>query len=100
MEINVYNIMDLIYTFPKTYNVFEVNNNTDIFCGELVTIKTSLVSSPVFIKYQLRVNAIIFYISYNNNRIKCILFSNDYLKFNLFKGTNVILNGKYNQYNQ
>lgn len=100
MEINVYNIMDLIYTFPKTYNVFEVNNNTDIFCGELVTIKTNLVSSPVFIKYQLRVNAIIFYISYNNNRIKCILFSNDYLKFKLFKGTNVILNGKYNQYNQ
>lgn len=94
-DININTIDDLIYTFPKKYYIYELTED-NIFTGENVTIKGTLLSSPAFIKYNYRVNAIIFYIEKQNTRIKCILFSNDYLKFKLFKGTPVIINGKYN----
>lgn len=98
-ENNINSIDDLIYNYPKKYIIYEVNNNLDIFSGDLLTIKAILVSNPAFIKYQLRVNAIIFYILYNQYKVKCILFSSDYLKYKLFNGTRVILNGKYNPSN-
>ena len=95
-EININTIDDLILTFPKKYYIYELTED-DIFSGENVTIKGILLSNPAFIKYNFRVNAIIFYIVKQNIKIKCILFSNDYLKFKLFKGTQVIINGKYNK---
>ena len=98
-ENNINNINDLIFLFPKKYIIYDVKDDADIFEGEVLTIKAFLVSNPTFIKYQLRVNAIIFYILYNNSKIKCILFSSDYLKYKLFNGSKVILNGKYNPSN-
>ncbi len=95
-DLNINNIDDLINTFPKKYYIYELTDD-NFFSGENVTIKGILLSNPAFIKHNYHVNAIIFYIQKQNYKIKCILFSNDYLKFKLFKGTQVIINGKYSK---
>lgn len=89
-------IEDLLFTFPKSYFVYELNNDF-IFSGNYVTINAVLDTSPVFIKYKKNVNAIVFYVKANGYRLKCVSFASDYLRYKLFKNSNVTLYGRYKE---
>ncbi|MBE6137025.1 MAG: ATP-dependent DNA helicase RecG [Erysipelotrichaceae bacterium] len=93
---NINTIDDLLFTFPKSYLVYELNNDF-IFSGNYVTINAIVDTSPIFIKYRSRVNAIVFYAKTSEYRIKCVSFASDYLRYKLFKNTSVVLYGRYKE---
>lgn len=98
LELNKLNIKtpkELLYFFPKNYIIYELSCD-DVFDGNLKTIEVKLTSNPAFIKFKINLNAIIFYASYHNFNLKCVIFSNDYLKYKLFKNKVVTISGKYN----
>ena len=94
-EKNIYNVNDLLYYFPKKYDIFE-ENPTLLRSEEYTVIKGDLDSNPVFIKKRTNSYSIIFYFNCYGNRIKCITFGADYLKYKLHKGINCALYGRYN----
>ena len=91
---SIYTTEDVVLRFPKAYHFFEVDNSK-LFSGDVASVFATVSSRPYFIKYRRNVNAIIFYAYIDSSRIKCVIFSNDYLRFKLFEGTKVILTGKY-----
>ncbi len=91
---NIFTTEDMLLSFPKRYSFFEVDNSK-LFTGDVVSVSATICARPYFIKYKKNVNAIIFYAYIDSSRLKCIIFSNDYLRFKLFEGTNVILTGRY-----
>lgn len=96
---NIYTPEDLLLTFPKKYTIYEISNG-NIFTGEFVCFKGIIDSRPAFIKYRRNVNSIIFYALFNNIKIKCIIFSGDYLRFKLQKGISFIGYGRYKKENK
>lgn len=93
-------IEEALYTFPKEYKIYEIKNES-LLSGEFICIEGFLDSNPVFLNYRRHVNAIIFYLIVNNNqKVKCVIFSSDYLRYKLFKGVNVILYGRYKKENR
>lgn len=93
-ENNIFSVKDLISYFPRSYNIYEINHNT-LFTGEYTCIKGKLTASPIFIGYKRNVNTIIFYMIVDGYKIKCVMFSSDYLRYKLFKNTEVVLYGRY-----
>ena len=91
---NIFTANDLLYYFPRVYSIFEIDNNA-LKSGELTTIMGNLTSAPYFIKYRANVNAVILYLNILGETVKCVLFSSDYLRYKLFKGSMVMLYGKY-----
>ena len=96
---NIFSPEDLLLSFPKKYYIYEINNN-DLFSGDIVCFKAIIDSKPAFIKYRRNVNSVIFYVIVNNCRVKCIIFSGDYLKFKIQKGMQVVCYGKYKKENR
>lgn len=92
-------IEDALYTYPKSYTIYEIKNDF-VFSGEYLCISGILDSNPVFLKYRRNVNSIIFYIIVNNYKVKCVIFSSDYLRYKLYKGVKVILYGRFKKENK
>ena len=90
----IYSITDLVLRFPKKYDIFEVNNDS-IYNKEFTSVNAHIVSRPYFIKYRGNVTTAIFYSLINNDRIKCVIFSSDYLRYTLKNNIDVILCGRY-----
>ena len=98
-ENGIYTILDLLYSFPKVYDIYEENPNL-LRSEEYTVIKGSLDSNAVFIKSRTNSNAIIFYLNCYGNRIKCIYFGGDFLRYKLYKGSSIAVYGKYNSFNK
>lgn len=98
-EDGIYSIQDLLLTFPKSYTIYEIQNDNLLLCIP-VCISAIIDSKPVFLKYRRNVNTVIFYVLVNNIRLKCVCFSSDYLRYKIFKGTHVTLYGKYKKENK
>ena len=96
---NIFTPEDLLLTFPKKYTIYEICRD-NIFSGEFICFKAIIDSRPAFIKYRRNVNSIIFYALVNDYRVKCIIFSGDYLRFKLQKGLEVICYGRYKKENK
>ncbi len=90
----IYTPEDLVLNFPKKYDIFEVNNDS-IYSGEFTSVNAKICSRPYFIKYRGNVTTAIFYAMINNDKIKCVLFSSDYLRYTLKMNLDVVLCGKY-----
>ena len=88
-----------VYLFPKNYEIYEENPKL-LRSEEYTVIKGDLDSNPVFLKHRTNSNAIIFYLNCYGNRIKCIYFGGDYLRYKLYKGAIVALYGRYNSLNK
>ena len=84
----------LLFSFPSSYEIYEFDNNKTL-SGEYICINGICDSKPAFIKYRNNVYSVIFYLVSFNLRLKCVFFSSDYLRYKLFKGTNITLYGKY-----
>lgn len=98
-KIGIKKVQDLLYLFPKSYDIFE--ENPELLRSEQYTlIKGIIDSNPIFLKHRTNSNAIIFYFSCYGNRIKCIYFGGDYLRFKLYNGAKIILYGRYNYSNK
>ena len=97
-EENINTIDELLFHYPSSYEIYEVNNEK-VFSQEFCTIKGICNSNPIFLKYQRNVYSIIFYINIFNYKLKCILFSSDYLRYKLYKGVEVTLYGRYKKVN-
>ena len=93
-EAGIYNEDDLVSRFPKKYDIFEVTNDS-IYTKEFTSVNAKIISRPYFIKYRGNVTTAIFYSLINNEKIKCVLFSSDYLRYTLKFNIDVILCGKY-----
>ena len=91
---NIFTIDDLVLYFPKKYDIFEITND-DIKTGEIVSVNAKIVSRPYFIKYRGNVTTAIFYSIINNEKIKCVLFSSDYLRYTLKNNIDVVICGRY-----
>lgn len=94
---NIYTVNDLLFSFPKSYSIYELGGQ--MFSGDYVTIKAKLETRPLFIQYRKRVNAVIFYVMYEGIKVKCIIFSNDYLKYKMTKNMDLTLYGRYKKEN-
>lgn len=91
---NVNTIDELLFHFPSSYEIYEFDFDK-LFTGEVTTIKGFCDSKPVLLKYRKNVYQIIFYANINNYRMKCILFSSDYIRYKLFKGVDIVLYGRF-----
>lgn len=87
-------IEELLLNYPTSYEVYEFDNNKN-YSGEYICINAICDTKPAFIKYRSNVYSIIFYVMADNKRIKCVLFSSDYLRYKLFKGGSCVLYGRY-----
>lgn len=92
----IYTPKDLLLFFPKKYYFYQVNNET-AFSGEMQCFRAVVVSRPVWIKTIKRSRAFVFYVTINQRKVKCIIFSGDYLRFKLQIGLSIICYGKYKQ---
>ena len=93
---NINTIDELLFHFPQSYEIYEFNMDK-LFTGDIVTVKGFCDSKPVLLKYRKNVYQIIFYANINGIKIKCILFSSDYIRYKLFKGIDIVLYGRYKQ---
>lgn len=92
----IYTPKDLLLFFPKKYFFYRVDNE-NAFSGEMICFKAVVASRPVWIKTIKRSRAFIFYVNINQRKEKCIIFSNDYLRFKLQIGLPIICYGKYKE---
>ncbi len=88
------NSLDLIHTFPKKYNVYEIDNE-NVLSGNQVTVEAVIDSKVTFVSYRKNVKTVIFYAIINYFRVKCVTFSQEYLRYKLNKGSKCILYGRY-----
>ena len=88
------NTNDLIHIFPKKYNVYEIDNER-VLSGDYVTVEATLDSKVTFVSYRKNVKTVIFYAIINYFKIKCVAFSQEYLRYKLAKGSKCILYGRY-----
>lgn len=95
---NIFTIKNLIYCFPKSYEIYEENINL-FNAGEKTLISATLISNPTFAKYKANVSITIFYVNYLNKKLKCVLFSTEYLRYKLHLGNKIFLYGKYKNIN-
>lgn len=95
----IYTPEDLLRYFPKKYTLYECSTE-HLLEGDFVCFKARIASRPAFIKYRRNVNAVVFYIWLYSQKIKCITFSGDYLRFKLNKDADVILYGRFKAENK
>ncbi|MDE6655588.1 MAG: ATP-dependent DNA helicase RecG, partial [Anaeroplasmataceae bacterium] len=93
---HIYTPKDLLLLFPKKYIFYQVDN-ANAFSGELLCFKGSVASRPVWIKTSKKSRAFVFYVNVNQRKVKCIIFSGDYLRFKLQVGLPIICYGKYKE---
>jgi ATP-dependent DNA helicase RecG len=97
---DIYTVNDLINFFPKSYIIYEENMDDFLSCNN-TTIKGVLLSNPFILNYRKGVKAVIFYINYNNQKLKCLYFGSDYLKYKIKIGSLIHIYGKYDKrYNE
>ncbi|MDE7095509.1 MAG: ATP-dependent DNA helicase RecG, partial [Anaeroplasmataceae bacterium] len=93
---HIYTPRDLLLWFPKKYYFYQVDNQ-NAFSGETLCFKAVVASRPAWIKTVKRSKAFVFYVTVNQRKVKCIIFSGDYLRFKLQIGTPIICYGKYKE---
>lgn len=93
---HIYTLKDLLLYYPKKYYFYQVDNQ-NAFSGETLCFKAVVASRPVWIKTIKRSRAFVFYVNVNQRKVKCIIFSGDYLRFKLQIGLPIICYGKYKE---
>lgn len=93
----IYSMEDLLFCMPKRYNVYVLKDIFDVSDEEIVCIKGYVDSSLNLVKFRGNLKSAIFYFTTSNLRLRVFGFGMEYLKYNLKKGRNVILYGKYNK---
>ena len=93
---HIYTPRDLLLFYPKKYYFYQVDND-HAFSGETLCFKGVVASRPIWIKTSKKSKAFVFYLQINNRKVKCIIFSGDYLRFKLQVGTPIICYGKYKE---
>lgn len=92
----IYSPKDLLLRFPKKYFFYKVDNE-NAFSGEQICFRCVVSSRPVVIKTSRKAKAFVFYAMVNGSKVKCIIFSGDYLRFRLQMGISAICYGKYKE---
>lgn len=92
--LGIYTPEELLLSFPQKYLIYELEKE-NLYDGRYVCFAAKICSRPFFIKYRRNVNAIVFYSLIGNERIKCIMFSGDYLRYKLNNGLDIIAYGRY-----
>lgn len=93
---HIYTPKDLLLFFPKKYYFYQVDN-ANAFSGEQLCFKGVVASRPIWIKTNKKSKAFVFYLQVNQRKVKCIIFSGDYLRFKLQVGVPIICQGKYKE---
>lgn len=90
----IYTPEELLLFFPKKYAFFMVSNE-GIFSGEQACFRAKVASRPVLIISRGKSKAFVFYVMVDNKKVKCLIFSAEYLRFKLQVGIDIICYGKY-----
>ncbi len=93
---HIYTPKDLLLFFPKKYTIYQVDD-THAFSGELLCFRAKVASRPIWIKTRSRSKAFVFYAYVNQIKVKCVIFSGEYLRFKLQVGLPFIGYGKYKE---
>lgn len=93
---HIYTPKDLLLYFPRKYNFYQVDN-LNAFSGELLCFRAKVASRPIWIKTHKNSRAFVFYAWVNEQKMKCIIYSSDYLRFKLQVGLSIICYGKYKE---
>ncbi len=93
---HIYTPKDLLLFYPRKYRFYQVDN-ANAFSGETLCFKGVVTSRPIWIKSNSKAKAFVFYLQINNRKVKCIIFSADYLRFKLQVGISIICYGKYKE---
>lgn len=92
-EHNIYTTLDLLHYIPRKYNCYEIKD-VDPFSGEKTCVLATILSGVVSgrIRYT---NCIFFSALINHKNTKILIFGQEFLRYKLKKGINVILSGYY-----
>lgn len=94
-ENNIITIKDLVNTFPKTYKVYDVVELDD-FLEDTKLSAMGLVTSVVIPKrIKQSLNVLIFSMLISGKNIKVIIFGQEFLRFKIQKGMNIVVSGTY-----
>ena len=91
----IYNVKDLITTFPKKYYLYEKTNESIFESQGNILVEALVDTKATVVNFKRNVKTIIFYAFINGIKIKCITFSTDYLRYKISKGIKCYLYGKY-----
>ena len=91
----IYNVKDLITTFPKKYYLYEKTNESIFESQGNILVEALVDTKATVVNFKRNVKTIIFYAFINGIKIKCITFSTDYLRYKISKGIKCFLYGKY-----
>lgn len=90
----IFTTSELINTLPKAYTAYKVDNSL-LYSGTYTVARGIICSKVAIIFGKGKGNPLIFYTSINGDRIKCIAFNMEYLRFKLLMNMNILLYGKY-----
>lgn len=94
-EAKIESLEDLLLTYPKTYENYELTKLSSLLDSEIVTIKGTIVSKPT-INYYQKIDVVSFYFLSNYKKVKIIAFRRAYLSKSLKEADELIIKGKYN----
>ena len=94
-ESGVFTIKDLLLNLPKRYKVYKSVDLKNINNNDLIIISGKILSFVVT-KFHFNSEMVIIYIDYYGNKIKCVLFNQGFLKYQIKKNMVISICGQYN----
>lgn len=94
-EEGIYTIDDLMHKFPKKYTLYEKSNESIYTTTNNILVEALVDTKATIVSFRKSVKTVIFYAFINGERVKCITFSTDYLRYKIYKGIKCYLYGKY-----
>ena len=94
-ESGVFTIKDLLLNLPKRYKVYKSVDLKNINDNDLIIISGKILSFVVT-KFHFNSEMVIIYIDYYGNKIKCVLFNQGFLKYQIKKNMVISICGQYN----
>lgn len=96
-KLGIYGVKDLLYYYPKRYNILRRSNMLSVQNNEKVVLDGVVEGRPTLVHVSSKLKKIIFRISTPQNVFNIIVFNQVYLCKELYAGMRVIIIGKFDK---
>ena len=96
-KLGINNVDDLVYFYPKKYNVIKRSDMDNVSNGDKVIIDGTVLGTPTVINYSLKLKKVIFRIANKRNIYNISAYNQVYLCNELKSGVMVTIIGKYDR---
>lgn len=96
-KLGIYTILDLLYYYPRRYDILERTDMRKVVDGDKVVIDGIIESTPIVSQLSAKLKRIVFRVSNIFNVYNICVFNQEYLCRELKYGVEVIIFGKYDQ---